>query len=350
MRRRMTNDAQPIDSLTPPLTASIPLAPELIGVGSPLVDLILPVGHDFLGSHVEGAKGGMQMVDAELIQRLLGISDRQPTQSPGGAAANTTVGCAHLGIRAAFIGACGEDEYGDFYHQALVAQNCEPRLVRQAGQPTGRVLSMVTPDAERTMRTCLGAAATLDPAYFTAETFRGVRVVMLEGYTLFNHDLTRAIAKAAKAAGCQLALDFASFEVVRANRPVIDELLDGMVDLMFANEDEAKAWNDTSPEAALEDLASRVAVVAVKLGKDGAMIARGKERVRVAADVVEAIDTTGAGDCWAAGFLAGHLRGLPLDQCGRLGSLSGSAVVQVMGAQLPRERWLAIKGYLDAWA
>jgi len=333
-----------------PVPAPAVLHPELIGVGSPLVDLVLTVGEDFLTDHVEGAKGGMQMVDADHIHGLLGKTKKEPAQSPGGAAANTTVGCAHLGIRSAFIGACGDDAYGDFYHQALVAQGCEPRLVRQSAHPTGRVLSMVTPDAERTMRTCLGAAATLDPAYFTADTFRGSQVVMLEGYTLFNHDLTRAVAKAAKAAGCQLALDFASFEVVRANRPVIDELLDGMVDLMFANEDEAKAWNDTSPEAAFEDLASRVHVVAVKLGKDGAMIARGKERVRIAADVVEAIDTTGAGDCWAAGFLAGHLRGLPLDQCGRLGSLSGAAVVQVMGAQLPREKWLPIKGYLDAWA
>jgi sugar/nucleoside kinase (ribokinase family) len=344
----MTTDAPAPD--TSPIVPAAPTPPELIGVGSPLVDLVLKVEEAFLGEHVAGAKGGMQMVDADLIQHLLGKSGKDAAQSPGGAAANTTVGCAHLGIRTAFIGACGDDVYGDFYHQALVAQGCEPRLVRQATQPTGRVLSMVTPDAERTMRTCLGAAATLDPAHFSAETFRGVRVVMLEGYTLFNHDLTRAVAKAAKAAGCQLALDFASFEVVRANRPVIDELLDGLVDLMFANEDEAKAWNDSGPEAAFEDLASRVAVVAVKLGKDGAMIARGRERVRVAADVVEAIDTTGAGDCWAAGFLAGHLRGLPLEQCGRLGSLSGAAVVQVMGAQLPRERWLAVKGYLDAWA
>lgn len=351
----MTTDVDPASATPAPIAQDAPvqpapLHPELIGVGSPLVDLVLTVEEDFLSDHVEGAKGGMQMVEADHIHGLLGKTKKDPAQSPGGAAANTTVGCAHLGIRTAFIGACGEDEYGDFYHQALTSVGCEPRLIRQSAHPTGRVLSMVTPDAERTMRTCLGAAATLDPAHFTAETFRGSQVVMLEGYTLFNHDLTRAVAKAAKAAGCQLALDFASFEVVRANRPVIDELLDGLVDLMFANEDEAKAWNDTSPEAAFEDLASRVHVVAVKLGKDGAMIARGKERVRVSADVVEAIDTTGAGDCWAAGFLAGHLRGLPLDQCGRLGSLSGAAVVQIMGGQLPREKWLPIKGYLDAWA
>jgi sugar/nucleoside kinase (ribokinase family) len=344
------SESQEVASIAAQPLVKPPQIPELIGVGSPLVDLILPVTDDFMATHVTGEKGGMVMVDAEVIQQLLAANDRQATQSPGGAAANTTVGCAHLGIRTAFIGACGEDEYADFYHQALIAQGCEPRLVRMANQPSGRVLSLVTPDAERTMRTCLGAAATLDPAHFTAQTFAGVRIVMLEGYTLFNHDLTRAIAKAAKDAGCELALDLASFEVVRANVAVINELLEGQVDLVFANEDEAKAWNDGTPEQALAELAERVKTVAVKLGKEGALIARGKERVRVSADVVQAIDTTGAGDCWAAGFIAGYLRGLPLDQCGRLGSLSGAAVVQVMGGQLPREKWLGIKGYLDAWA
>jgi sugar/nucleoside kinase (ribokinase family) len=324
--------------------------PELIGVGSPLVDLILLVKDNFISKHVAGEKGGMVMVDAEVIETLLKANDKDPTQSAGGAAANTTVGCANLGIHTAFIGTCGDDAYGDFYHHALLHQGCEPRLIRRADMPTGRVLSMVTPDAERTMRTCLGAAATLTPEHFNAQTFAGARVVMLEGYTLFNHDLTRAVARAAKDAGCELALDFASFEVVRANVAVINELLDGLVDIVFANEDEAKAWNDISPEAALEELAQKVKVVAVKLGKEGALIARGKERVRVNADVVEAIDTTGAGDCWAAGFLAGYLRGLSLEECGRLGSQSGAAVVQVMGGQLPREKWLGIKGYLDAWA
>ncbi len=343
-----TNDAPAASSRQP---AAVPApAPELIGVGSPLVDLVLPVDDDFLAQHVPGEKGGMVMVDADAIAGMVAASGREPTRTAGGAAANTTVGCANLGIRTAFIGCCGRDELADFYRQALVAQGCEPRLVEHADQPTGRVLALVTPDAQRTMRTCLGAAAALDPAAMTADCFRGARVVMLEGYTLFNHALTRAIAKAAKEAGCALALDFASFEVVRANREVIAELLSGPVDLVFANEDEATAWQPAGPEAALEDLAGRVHIAAVKLGKAGALIARGTERVKVGSELVEAIDTTGAGDCWAAGFLAGWLRGLPLEQCGRLGAMGGAAVVQVLGGQLPREKWLPIKGYMDAWA
>jgi sugar/nucleoside kinase (ribokinase family) len=343
------SDAPASASAPAPATAARP-APELVGVGSPLVDLVLPVDERFLEKHVAGAKGGMEMVEAEAIAAMLAAAKKEPNRSPGGAAANTTVGCANLGVRAAFIGSCGADAFGEFYHQVLRAQDCEPRLVTHPTLPTGHVLSMVTPDAERTMRTCLGAAAALDPAHFTPDTFAGVRLVMLEGYTLFNHALTRAVAAAAKAAGAALALDLASFEVVNANRAVLAELLDGQVDIVFANQDEATAWNAGGPAAALEELAGRVAIAAVKLGKEGALIARGRERVSVPAQLVEAIDTTGAGDCWAAGFLAGHLRGLDLARCGRLGALSGAAVVQVLGAQVPHDAWLRIKGHLDAWA
>jgi sugar/nucleoside kinase (ribokinase family) len=334
-----------------PSGAAAPAPPsEMIGVGSPLVDLVVQVDDDFLASHVSGAKGGMEMVDAAVISELIGKLTRPPQQSPGGSAANTTVGCAHLGVRAAFIGACGADAYGEFYRSALREQNCDPRLVVQQELPTGQVLSMVTPDTERTMRTCLGAAGALSPEHFTPALFAGARVVVLEGYILFSHALTRAVVAAARQAGCRIALDLASFEVVNANRAMITELLAGGIDILFANSDEAAAWNPAGPEAALEEFARQVAVVAVKLGKDGALIASGTERVRVAAETVQAIDTTGAGDSWAAGFLAGYLRGLSLRQCGRLGSLSGAAVVQVMGAQLPRQSWLGVKGYLDAWS
>jgi sugar/nucleoside kinase (ribokinase family) len=202
------------------------------------------------------------------------------------------------------------------------------------------------------MRTCLGAAARLDPATFTAATFAGVRLVMLEGYVLFNHDLTRAVVRAAKEAGCELALDLASYEVVTANRGVLSELLAGQVDLVFANETEARAWGDgAGEEAAWEDLAGRCRVAVVKVGADGAWIARGTERLRIPAEPVEhPVDTTGAGDNWAAGFLAGYLRGLPMTACGRLGALCGAAAVQVTGAALPLPAWHRMRGYLTAWA
>ena len=332
------------------MSAASPGAPELIGVGASLVDLLLAVDDDFLTRHVSGAKGGMEWADAEVIAGLVSLSGREPLQVAGGAASNTTAGCAALGIRAAFIGAVGRDELGGFYRQALVERGCEPRLVERHGEPTGRVLSLVTPDAQRTMRTCLGASAGMAGQHFTAETFAGTRVVMLEGYALFNHDLARAVAAAAHAAGADLALDLASFEVVRANRAVIEELLANHVDVVFANEDEAAAWNPGGPQAALDDLARLVPTVVVKLGKDGALVAAGDTRSRVGSPTVEALDTTGAGDNFAAGFLSARLRGLPAPACAELGAQCGAAAVQVMGAHLPTDQWARLKGWLDAWA
>ena len=324
-------------------------APELIGVGSPLVDLVLEVEDDFLSSHVSGAKGGMEMVSHEDIAALIETSKSQPVQAAGGAASNTVTGCASLGIDCAFIGSIGDDAYGAYYREALAGHGCGDRLVHHPEHPTGHVLSMVTPDAERTMRTFLGAAADLATENFTAEQFADAKVVMLEGYSLYNHNLTWAVAHAAEAAGCELACDLASFEVVEHNKPVIEELLDKHVDIVFVNQDEARALCG-DVHAAIDYLAERCKVACVKLGKEGAWVASGKERHHVPALVVEdAIDTTGAGDSWAAGFLAGYLRGLPLDRCAHLGAMAGAAVVQVMGAQVPAEGWIKIRGYLEAW-
>jgi len=202
------------------------------------------------------------------------------------------------------------------------------------------------------MRTCLGAAVALDPAKVTADLFVGAKVVMLEGYTLFNHDLTRAVAAAAKAAGCQLALDLASFEVVQANRELIDELLTDSVDIVFANEDEARAWGNGEDElAALRSLAERCAVAVVKVGAQGAWVrGNGVEHHIPAATVEAVVDTTGAGDTWAAGFLAAYVRGAPLAECGAIGALAAAAVVQISGALVPAANWEPIKGRLDAWA
>lgn len=324
---------------------------DLIGIGSPLVDLLIRIEDSFLASNVSGAKGGMELTDAAAIAGIIAASGQEAQRAPGGAAANTTMGCASLGLATAFVGCRGDDPEGAYYSDALVQMGVEPRLTINPEAPTGRVLSLITPDAERTMRTCLGAAATMKPEAITKGTFADCRLVMLEGYTLFNPDLTRAIARAAKEAGCELALDMASFEVVRAGRIVLEELLSGQVDIVFANETEARAWHPDGELAAWEDLAARARIAVVKVGKDGAWIARGRERHQVPAQVVEnVVDTTGAGDNWAAGFLSGYLRGLPLDHCGKLGAMAGAAVVQVVGAQPPAQSWQRIRGYLEAWA
>lgn len=325
--------------------------PELIGVGSPLVDLVLNVDDDFLAANVPGAKGGMEMVEAETISELVSAAPVEPVRAAGGAAANTIVGASALGITTAFIGSCGQDDEAGFYRSALVTDGCEDRLIATDQSPTGRVLCLITPDGERTMRTHLGAAGHLAPSSVTPALFEGARIAMLEGYLCFDHALTRAVVSAAHEAGCKVALDLASLEVVGANRDLLIELMDSGIDLVFANEDEALAWSADGIEAALDDLAARCSVAVVKMGAEGAWIASHGERLHVAADPVEqVVDTVGAGDSWAAGFLAGYLRGLPPEACGRLGALAGAAAVQTVGARLPHETWLGLRGRLDAWA
>jgi len=322
---------------------------DVVGVGSPLVDLVLDVDDDFIEAQAGGGKGGMHLVEGDEIERILRACSVEPVCIAGGAAANTTVGCAQLGLKAAFIGSCGRDHLAELYRAHLAEHDCGDWMVEHPEHPTGRVLSLVTPDAQRTMRTCLGAAADVDPSAFTAERFANVRLVMLEGYALFNHQLVFRVIDAAKEAGCAVALDLASFEVVQANRAVIEELLDGRIDLVFANEDEAHAWKSESIHDALDDLGRRASVAVIKIGAEGAWICNGEERHHVAAEDADAVDTTGAGDCWAAGFLAGWLRELPLPCCARMGAMAGAAVVQVHGAQAPLEAWLRIRGYLEAW-
>jgi sugar/nucleoside kinase (ribokinase family) len=331
----------------PPL---LDLEPEVIGIGSPLVDLVLRVDDAFLSEHVSGAKGGMEFIEPDAITALIQLAGKLPAQTPGGSSANITVGMANLGVPAAFVGCAGTDELGGFYAEALVGNRTQPRLVDHRVLPTGRVLALVTPDGERTMRTCLGAAAALKPAHLAPATFAGAKLVVVEGYSLFNHELARAIVRTARAAGCAVALDLAAKEVVAANREVIDELFGYGIDLVFANQDEAHTWNPAGPEVALADLARKARVAVVKLGKDGAMVRRGDEVARASGQAVQPVDTIGAGDSFAAGFLAAWLRDLPLTAAVRIGCLCGAASVQVEGAQLPHETWLALRGSLDAWS
>jgi sugar/nucleoside kinase (ribokinase family) len=156
-----------------------------------------------------------------------------------------------------------------------------------------------------------------------------------------------AAASKAKEAGLKIALDLASFNVVEANMDTLNELVDNYVDIVFANEEEAKSFTGLSPEKALQNLASRCEIAVVKIGKEGALIQKGDEKIHVPAIGTEVIDTTGAGDYFAAGFLAGLAKGYNLEQSGKLGSLLASKVIRVVGAELSSADWLEIKGELN---
>lgn len=322
----------------------------MVGVGSPVVDMVAQVPEAFL-SRAGGAKGGMELVDAETLTHLQAALPDAAVRTPGGSAGNTAFAMARLGIPSRFLGTVGADPSGAFYREAFEALGGCGRAIRTHRKlPTALCLSLVTPDGERTMRTHLGAAASLDPSEITAEDFKGYGHAHVEGYLLFNPDLMRGVLEAAKQAGCRISVDLASFEVVHASREVLPELLEAYVDIVFANEEEATAFaGSNDPVQCLEALHAHCPTAAVKLGAEGVLLRNGGEACAVpAVPVARTVDTTGAGDLWAAGFLYGLLKGRKLTDCGRLGAVLGAAVVTRQGAALPDAEWRRLRGEVGA--
>jgi sugar/nucleoside kinase (ribokinase family) len=327
---------------------------DIIGVGAPIMDIVVTVPEDFL-VHAGGEKGGMVMVDADEMARLLALLPVRPAMSTGGSSANTTFNAARLGLKAAFVGKLGNDDAAAAYRARFASAGIDTSRFKQAAMPNGRCLALTTPDAQRTMRTCLGAHGTFSPDDISAADFAGARHVHLEGYLVFNTKLADAILAAARASGCTLSLDLASFEVVRESREWLLGQLRRGIDVVFSNEDEIRAlFPDAAGAAGGEDfrklaelLAGFGGVAAVKLGKDGAWLARGAGgnagTHRVApVRVDDAVDSNGAGDAWGAGFLSGWLRGKPLPVCGEVASLMGAETVRHMGPLIPDAHWARI--------
>jgi len=328
----------------------IPFTPQpgqtcIAAIGSALVDFCLTETAEFVAA--SGAQvGGMVMVDHTHIEKLLARSGNAPTVVPGGSACNTIVGVGRLGARARFIGKRGDDELGRTLEASLTRAGVEPRLSVSASA-TGRVLSIVTPDAQRSMLTCLGASSEITPDEAAAAHFADCALVHIEGYLLFNPDVFRAALRAAKSAGALVSLDLASYTVVEASRGLLEEAVGGgLVDILIANEDEAAAFTGLKDEErAAAELGKRAPVAVMNIGKRGSVIMHGGKAARIAArGDGTVVDTTGAGDLWASGFLYGLVSGYDLERCGNLGAACGYEVCQVMGAHVPEEGWARILG------
>ncbi len=318
----------------------------VVGVGSALVDILTHENEAFL-EQTGAAKGGMTYVEKEFIEEILARSSGTPRIVPGGSACNTVVGVGRLGGQARFVGKCGNGEWGRLFRKDLRRQNVEPALAR-SDSPTGRVLSIITPDAQRSMFTYLGASSETRPADLANGCFENAAVVHIEGYLLFNPELMLAALAAARDAGALISLDLASYTVVQESRELLDRIITEYVDIVIANEDEARAFTGRDSErASLKLLAQKAATAVVKLGERGSMICRGGRTVTVdPLGAGRAVDTTGAGDLWAAGFLYGLVNGHPLEKCGRIGSACGYEVCQVIGAAIPEEGWQRIKNMI----
>ena len=318
----------------------------IVGIGSALVDILVHEGDEFI-EKTGAAKGGMTLVDNSWIEDTLAHCSGEPAIVAGGSACNTVVGVGQLGGKARFIGKCGTDQWGQQYENDLLQQNVDPALLRSES-PTGRVLSIITPDAQRTMFTYLGASAETSPEEINPASFADAAVVHVEGYLLFNPDLIETALAVAKKAGALISLDLASFTVVEQSLELLDRLVADYVDILLANEDEARAFTlQSEEEPALHTLARKADIAVLKVGPRGSHIAHASQTLHIQAQGDgSAMDSTGAGDLWTAGFLFGLVNGYPLDKCGQLGSACGYEVCQVIGAHIPDEGWARIRRLL----
>ncbi|MBA3957972.1 MAG: adenosine kinase [Parachlamydiaceae bacterium] len=314
---------------------------EVIGIGAPIIDYILDVSETFI-QQLPGAKGGMTIINHDAFNKILNACD-PPTLRLGGSSANTVRGLASLGNACAFIGKTGRDEAGKAFYDGLKALGI-PMLLKPVEQPTSQVLCLVTPDKERTMRAFLGASTGLTVEDLHPEFFKGVKLVHFEGYNLLNPALIRKAMMLAKKAGARVSLDLGSFEVVKANKGLIAELLTRYVDVVFANQDEVYALTGLKERRAGEVLKDFCSTVVVLMGEHGCWVMRDAHAIHRKAIPVEApVDTTGAGDLFASGFLHGYLQGLSLEECAHYGAMTGAAVVQVKGVELTQEQWSQLR-------
>lgn len=310
----------------------------ILGIGSALVDIMTHIDDEQILNQLNLPKGSMQLVsadEAEAINKTLSAT----TMSAGGSAANTISGLAKMGVEAGFLGVVGDDYIGRFFEKEMNETGVVPLLVKSSTSPSGRVQAIVTNDSERTFATFLGASQELAKEHITAEKLKGWDVFYVEGYLVSSPVMLDHALKTASEAGMNIAIDLASYNVVSDNREYLLDIVKNRANIVFANEEEARALTGLEPEQALDFIASMCDIAVVKIGKKGALVKHGDMVCRIAPVEANVIDTTGAGDMFAAGFLWGLVNGKTLQQCGDIGSLLASNIIEVTGAKMDEERW-----------
>ncbi|MBC8320070.1 MAG: adenosine kinase [Bacteroidetes bacterium] len=316
---------------------------KILGIGNALVDVLIQLENDIMLSTLGLPKGSMQLVDAAKSKQIQEHSNNLTKQmASGGSAANTIHGLAKLGIDTAFIGTVGEDETGNFFHNDLVNNNITPLLIKSKS-PSGIANAMISIDGERTFGTFLGAAIELSAAHLDDNQFTGYDILHVEGYLVQNHELLEATLKKAKNNGLKISIDLASYNVVEDNLEFLKEMVASYVDIVFANEEEAKAFTGMEPEEALIEISKISDIAIIKIGRQGSIIKQGNTTVKIGVREIVPIDTTGAGDLYAAGFLYGLINNLGHSKSGEIGSLLASTVIENIGAKISEENWIRIR-------
>lgn len=317
---------------------------KIIGMGNALVDVLVRIDDDSLLEKLHLPKGSMQLIQEDTLSEIRKYtSGMKIHRSTGGSAGNTVCALAALGANPGFIGKVGQDETGTFFGDTL-RQRGVNALLATCDLPSGIASTFISTDGERTFGTYLGATATLRAEDLSRKMFAGYNYLYIEGYLLQDHDLMLRAVQLAKEEGLQVCLDMASYNVVEAERDFFDQLIVKYVDIVFANESEALAYTGKAPHEALEEIASKCSIAVVKTGKEGSLVKKGTEVIQLLSCPVDnVLDTTGAGDFYAAGFMYGLTCGYSLEKCVQISTILATAVIQEVGTTLPAKKWDEIK-------
>ncbi len=317
---------------------------KIAGIGNALVDVLVHLHDDTLLCEAGLPRGGMQLVsDArrEALARLM--QPLHPCKSAGGSVGNTVKALAALGSECVFVSKVGRDDDALLLTEAYRRLGADVRFL-ESPIHTGVASTFISPSGERTFGTCLGAASTLCAGEVTPSLFEGIDWLHIEGYLVQNHALIERIGQLSRQMGVATSMDLASYNVLAEDVAFARHLVSEYVDVVFANEDESRVFTGgKAPLEALDEMSAMCRMAVVKMGAGGAAARCGDEVARVKAGRVEVVDTTGAGDFFAAGFLYAHTHGGTLQQSLRCGTVLAGQVIQVMGTDLAGGAWDACR-------
>lgn len=316
----------------------------VLGIGHACMDLLIPVNEEFL-THVPGEKGGARPIGIEQLNHILSLSHVQPHLATGGSCANTIKGLASLGEKCGFISHVGHDALGEHFIQYMKKLGIVG-LFSKSMKPTAQVLCLITPDGQRTMRFCAGCSEEMSADFLHPDYFNNVKLMHLDAYSMRNGNLVESVMKLAKETNVKISIDLSSFEVIRQFHEPLKKLLVQYVDIVFANEDETRAITGLNAFEGCHKLQEMCSIAVVLMGKKGCLVGHQGQVFQSSAFPAQVIDSTGAGDLFASGFLYGYLQGYPLSKCARMGNRLGAAIVEVQGAELPADRWKQIQTIL----
>jgi len=316
---------------------------KIIGIGNALLDVLIRLESDQTLTELGIKKGAMDLIDESKMREIQHAqAGLERSEAPGGSVCNTIRAMARLGAEVAYIGKIGDDRASEVYEKEIANAGVRPFFVRTTGI-SGCSTVLISPDGERTMATFLGPAATLSEDEITDEMLRPYECLYIEGYLIENKKLFLPILKRAKRMGLKIALDLSNFNIVHGFRDLLKKVIPAYVDILFSNESEANAYTGLPAVEAIDMIGETVETVVVTVGRDGVWAKKGGMKIHEPAVSKHVVDTTGAGDNFAAGFLYGYSLNATLEQSVRIGSLLSGNVIEAVGAQIHDDRWTQIK-------